>query len=66
MKTIKFIISAWYVKTDDYFFRKVALVEISFRDETRPRMKIFLFTREFHPRMKFNLKENLSLSMMKT
>ena len=66
MKTIKFIISAWYVKTDDYFFRKVALVEISFRDETRPRMKILLFTREFHPRMKFNLKENLSLSMMKT
>ena len=23
----------------------------------------FLFTREFHPRMKFNLKENLTLSM---
>ena len=38
-------------------------------------MKKFLFTREFHPRMKrvkfhpgmkFNLKENLSLSMMET
>ena len=42
--------------------------ETSFQDETRPRMKKFLFTREFHPRMKrvefhpgmkFNLKENL-------
>ena len=40
-----------------------------------PRMKKFLFTREFHPGMKrvefhpgmkFNLKENLPLSMMKT
>ena len=46
--------------------------EISPRDETRPRMKKILFTREFHsrmkqvdfhPRMKFNLKENLPLSM---
>ena len=47
---------------------------ISSRDETRSRMKKFLFTREFHPRMKrvefhpgikFNLKkkENLPLSM---
>ena len=26
--------------------------EISSRDETRPGMKKFLFTREFHPRMK--------------
>ena len=49
--------------------------EISSRDETRPQMKKFLCTREFHPgmkreefhpRMKFNLKENLSLSLMKT
>ena len=49
--------------------------EISSRDETRPGMKKFLFTREFHPgmkrvelhpRMKFNLKENLSLRMMTT
>ena len=41
-------------------------------DETRPGMKKFLFTREFHPGMKrvefhpgmkFNLKENLPLSM---
>ena len=41
-------------------------------DETRPGMKKFLFTREFHlrmkrvefhPGMKFNLKENLLLSM---
>ena len=48
--------------------------EISSRDETRPGMKKFLFTREFHPAMKrvefhpgmkFDLKENL-LSMMKT
>ena len=46
--------------------------EILSWDETRPRMKKFLFTREFHPgmkrvefhpRMKFNLKENLPLSM---
>ena len=29
-------------------------------------MKKFLFTREFHPGMKFNLKENFLLSMMKT
>ena len=42
--------------------------ETSSEDETRPRMKKFLFTREFlpgmkrvefHPGMKFNLKENL-------
>ena len=40
--------------------------------KSHPRMKKFLFTRdfhpgmkrvEFHPGMKFNLKENLSLSM---
>ena len=46
--------------------------EISSRDETRLGMKKFLFTREFHPGMKrvefhpgmkFNLKENLPLSM---
>ena len=46
--------------------------EISSRDETRPGIKKFLFTREFHPgmkrvefdpRMKFSLKENLRLSM---
>ena len=46
--------------------------EISSRDETRPGMKKFLFTREFHPGMKrvefypgmkFNLKENLPVSM---
>ena len=46
--------------------------EISSWDETRPGMKKFLFTRkfhpgmkrvEFHPGMKFNLKENLPLSM---
>ena len=46
--------------------------QISSRDETRPRIKKFLFTREFHPGMKrvefhpgmkFNLKENLPLSM---
>ena len=46
--------------------------EISSRDETHLKMKKFLFTREFHPGMKqaefhpgmkFNLKENLSLSM---
>ena len=49
------------------------------RDEisspSRPGMKKFLLTREFHhrmkrvefhPRMKFNLKENLPLSMTKT
>ena len=49
--------------------------EISSRDETCPWMKNFLFTREFHPGMKrvefppgmkFNLKENLPLSLMKT
>ena len=49
--------------------------EISSSDETRPRMKKILFTREFHPGMKrvefhpgmkFNLKENIPLSMMKT
>ena len=43
--------------------------------KSRPGMKKFLFTREFrpgmkrvefHPGMKFNLKENLPLSMMKT
>ena len=48
--------------------------EISSRDETRPEMKKFLFTLEFHPGlkrvefhagMKFNLKENLPLSMKK-
>ena len=48
--------------------------EISSGDETRPGMKKFLFTREFHsgmkrvefhPEMKFNLQENLPLSMMK-
>ena len=46
--------------------------EISSSDETRPGMKNFLFIREFHlwmkqvefhPGMKLNLKENLSLSM---
>ena len=46
--------------------------EISSQDETRPGMKKFLFIREFHPGMKrvefhpgmkFNLKENLPLSM---
>ena len=46
--------------------------EISSWDETRHGMKKFLFKREFHPRMKrveihpgikFNLKENLPLSM---
>ena len=46
--------------------------EISSGDETRPGMKKFLFTREFHPgmkrvefhlEMKFNLKENLPLSI---
>ena len=46
--------------------------EISSQDETRPGMKKFLFTGEFHPGMKrvefhpgmkFNLKENLPLSM---
>ena len=37
--------------------------EISSQDETRPSMKKFLFTGEFHPGMKFNLKENLPLSM---
>ena len=46
--------------------------EISSQDETCPGMKKFLFTREFHPAMKqvefhpgmkFNLKENLPLSM---
>ena len=49
--------------------------EISSQDETRPGVKKILFTREFHPGMKrvefhpgmkFNLKENLPLSMMKT
>ena len=43
--------------------------------KSHPGMKKILFTRkfypgmkrvEFHPRMKFNLKENLPLSMMKT
>ena len=46
--------------------------EISSRNETRPGMKKFLFTREFHlgikrvefyPGMKFNFEENLPLSM---
>ena len=46
--------------------------EISSRDKTRPEMKKFLFTREFHPgmkrvefhlEMKFNFKENFPLSM---
>ena len=49
--------------------------EMSSRDETCPGMKKFLFTSEFNPGMKrveflpgmkFNLKENLPLSMMKT
>ena len=40
--------------------------EISSQDEIRPGMKKILFTRKFHPGMKFNLKENLPLSMMKT
>ena len=48
--------------------------KISSQDETLPGMKKFIFTREFHPgikrvefhpRIKFNLKENLPLSMMK-
>ena len=34
--------------------------------KSHPRIKEFLFTREFYPRMKFDLKENLSSSMMKT
>ena len=43
--------------------------------KSHPGMKKYLFTRDFHlgvkrvefyPRMKFNLKENLPLSMMKT
>ena len=34
--------------------------------KSHPGMKKILFTREFHPGMKFNLKENLPLSMMKT
>ena len=33
--------------------------------KSHPGMKNFLFTREFHPGMKFNLKENLPLNMMK-
>ena len=33
--------------------------------KSHPGMKKILFTREFHPGMKFNLKENLPLSMMK-
>ena len=37
--------------------------KISSGDETHPGMKKFLFTREFHPAMEFNLKENLSLNM---
>ena len=37
--------------------------EISSPNETRPGIKKFLFTREFHPGMKFHLKESLSLSM---
>ena len=49
--------------------------EISSQGDTRPGMKKILFTREFYPGMKreefhsgmkFNLKENLPLSMMKT
>ena len=49
--------------------------EISYRDETCPGMKKFLFTREFypgmkrvefHPGMKFNLKENIYENSMKT
>ena len=48
--------------------------KISSQDETLPGMKKFIFTREFHPGIKrvefhpgikFNLKENLPLSMMK-
>ena len=31
--------------------------------KSHPGMKKFLFTREFHPAMEFNLKENLSLNM---
>ena len=31
--------------------------------KSHPGMKKFMFTCEFHPRMKFNLKENLPLSM---
>ena len=34
--------------------------------KSHPGMKKILFTREFHPGMKFNLKENLPLRMMKT
>ena len=49
--------------------------QISSQDETRPGIKKFLFIREFHPGMKrvefhsgmkFNLKENLPMSIMKT
>ena len=39
--------------------------KISSWNEIRPGMKKFLFTHEFHPEMKFNLKENLPLSMKK-
>ena len=34
--------------------------------KSHPRTKKYLLTREFHPGMKFDLKENLPLNMMKT
>ena len=64
-----------------YFYHKVIIkihIKSAFtcnRDEISSRVKKCLFTREFHPGMKrvefhpgmkFNLKENLPLSMMKT
>ena len=33
--------------------------------KSHPGMKKFLFTREFHPRMKFNLEENFPISIKK-
>ena len=55
------------------FFRvRLHVTEMKSHDKTRPGMKKFLFTLEFHPGMKrvefhpgmkFNLKENLPLSI---
>ena len=33
--------------------------------KSHPGMKKFLFTREFHPKMKFNLEENFPFSIKK-
>ena len=61
-----------FVNSKNSFRVRLHVTETKSHDETRPGIKKFLFTREFHtgmkrvefhPGMKFNLKENLPLSM---